>query len=205
MLELNKIYQGDCLEIMKQIPDKSIDLVLTDPPYGLNKKIHDGGTWSTAKKYDSTLIWDFRITKEYFEQIFRISKYQVIWGGNYYTDTLPIARCWLAWIKPHFPTMSELDLAWTNFDKPAKVYHLPRVNPSIHPTQKPLKLISKILNDYSKETDTVLDPFLGSGTTAVACEQLGRKWIGIEISPEYCKIAEQRIKREQSQFKMDLK
>jgi site-specific DNA-methyltransferase (adenine-specific) len=193
---INKIICGDCLEVMKGIPDKSIDLVLTDPPYGLNKKIHDGGTWATAKKYDSTLIWDFKITKEYFNEIFRISKNAIVWGGNYYTDILEVARCWIVWVKPPFPTMSEIDMAWTNFDKPSKVFHCPRVNPSIHPTQKPEKLIQWVIDNYTEKDSIILDPFLGSGTTAVACKNLGRKFIGIEISPEYCKIAEDRLRQE---------
>lgn len=178
---------------MEQYLNKCVDLVLTDPPYGLNKKIHDGGTWAKNEKYNNVLLWDYKIEDSYFEEIFRISKNQIIWGGNYYTNILPISRCWLAWIKPHFPTMSEIDLAWTSFNKPSKFFHFSRVNPSIHPTQKPVELMKWCLENYSKENDLIFDPFLGSGTTAVACKQLKRNFIGVEKMPEYCKIAQERL------------
>jgi len=198
MLEENKVYCGDCLEVMKGIPDKSVDLILTDLPYGLNKKIHDGGTWAKQEKFDTCLEWDFRISEEYIREMLRVSKNQIIWGGNYYT--LPISRGWLVWEKPYFPTMSDVELGWTSFDMNSRIFKVNRSQDfscnskgfKEHPTQKPLSLMKWCLR-FSKENDIILDPFLGSGTTAVACIETGRRFIGIEISPEYCAIAQKRI------------
>src|SRR3990167_9051067 len=194
---LNKIIQGDCLEVMKQMPDKCVDLILTDPPYGLNSKMK-GGTWGRNSIYKEMLEWDNLIGKEYFDEMFRVSKNQIIWGGNYYM--IPPSRCWLAWIKKErMDTLADFELAWTSFDKLAKSFD-ERRNPDgkrNHPTQKPLELMRWCIDFASKSVEggvlTVLDPFLGSGTTAVACKMLKRDFIGIEISPEYCKIAEERL------------
>lgn len=197
---LGKIHNVDALPFMRSLPNKCC-LIVTDLPYGLNKKIHDGGTWSTHEKYDAILKWDFKPTKELFDEIRRVSKDCIIWGGNYFTEMLPMSRCWLAWVKPHFPTMSELDLVWTSFDRPAKVYYCPRVNPSIHPTQKPEKLMRFCIENYTEKDDIIFDPFMGSGTTAVACERLGRKWFSCELELSYCKIAEEMIAAERNQLK----
>jgi len=194
------LYCGDCMEIMPML--EPVDLVLTDPPYGLNKKVQCGG-WSSGKeKYDDMLIWDIIPDWAVFNAIFKLSEDQIIFGGNYFTDFLPVSRCWLVWIKPKMPSMSEVDVAWTSFDKPSKPFYCPRVNPSTHPTQKPTKLIVDIISAYSGPTVTILDPFFGSGTTGVACERLGRKWLGIEISEKYCEVAAKRIQAEANQLKM---
>lgn len=189
----NKIYNVDCLEFMKTLPDKCIDLVLTDPPYGLNSKMK-GGTWGINTIYKEMLIWDNVISKEFFDEMFRISKNQIIWGGNYYT--MPPSRCWLAWIKKErMDTLADFELAWTSFDKLAKSYD-ERRNPDgkrQHPTQKPLSLIKWCLEKYSQPNQVIFDPFLGSGTTAVACKQMGRTYIGCEISKEYFDIAQKRL------------
>lgn len=141
-LELNKIHNVDCLEFMKTLPDKCIDLVLTDPPYGLNSKMK-GGTWGINSIYKKMLVWDNVVGSEYFNEIFRISKNQIIWGGNYYS--MPPSRCWLAWIKKErMDTLADFELAWTSFDKLAKSYD-ERRNPDgkrEHPTQKPISLMA---------------------------------------------------------------
>jgi site-specific DNA-methyltransferase (adenine-specific) len=191
-----ELHLGDCLEFMKGMKDKSVDLVLTDPPYGLNKKIHDGGTWSTKEKFNDCLDWDFVVGDEFWEEIFRVSKNQIIWGGNYYKfDT---SRCWLVWKKPLFPTMSDCELAWTSFDKNTKCFDESR-NPEgykEHPTQKPTSLMKWCLQNYSEENQTILDPFMGSGTTGVAAKMLNRNFIGCEISPKYFEIAKNRIEKQ---------
>lgn len=200
--ELGKLYHGDCLEILPQLTEK-VDLVLTDPPYGLGDKMQ-GGTWGSTFKEKMT--WDREARQEWIEAILRFpSTYRVIWGGNYYI--LPVSRGWLSWFKPDSPpTMSDFELAWTDKDMTSKQLIVSigsRVaEKSGHPTQKPLKLMLWCLKLFSN--GTVLDPFLGSGTTAVACERLGRRWIGIEISKEYCDIAVKRIERERSQLKLCL-
>ena len=211
MLETNKIYCGDCLEIMKQIPDKSIDLVLTDPPYGV--KMDKGFSGSDGfggkgqpiarKQYADT--WDSgRPAKEYFDEILRVGKKVIIFGGNFFADILPQSTHWLVWDKLNtMPTFGDCELMWTNIERKSIKKITQEYNGLIgkeqyryHPTQKPVKLLSKILQEYSKEYDLVLDCFSGSGSTAVACKELGRRYIGIEISPEYCKIAEERLRQE---------
>ena len=197
-LPINKIIQGDCLEVMKSFPDKSVDLVLTDPPYGLGRKLHDGGTWAINPIYDAMIEWDDHpMEQEYINEIFRISKNQIIWGGHLYT--LPISRCWLSWIKREsMPTLGDFELAWTSFDKVSKCWN-ERRNPDgkrEHPTQKPISLMKWCIDSYTTETDLILDCFAGSGSILVAAKQLGRKYIGIEISEKYCKIAEDRLRQE---------
>jgi DNA modification methylase len=196
---MNQIIQGDCLEVMKSLPDKSIDLIVTDPPYGLGKKMK-GGSWGvTATENKVMLEWDaFIPTKEYFDEMIRISKNQIIWGGNYYG--LPPSRCWLAWIKPNFPSASDFELAWTSFDKTSKMFRESR-NPDgkrQHPTQKPISLMEWCIEKYSKEGDTILDPFAGSGTTGVACKNLNRNYILIEKEPEYIEIIKKRLGEQKS-------
>ncbi len=208
IVELNKIYQGDCLDVMKQIPDKSIDLVLTDPPYGIgiaNKiTLSIKGSSSKIREFNKK-DWDgFIPTKEYFDEIIRISKNQIIFGGNYFAHLLPPTSCYLVWWKKDgLPrgTFADCELAWTSFNKPAQVYNSrwhgfirdskeERVN---HPTQKALDVIQWAVEEFSKEGDTILDCFIGSGTTAVACKNTNRNFIGIEKDEEYCKIAEERL------------
>jgi len=205
---LNRIIQGDCLEVMKQMPDKCVDLVLTDPPYGLGRKMHDGGTWSTNPMYDNMLQWDIKpVGDEYIQEILRISKNQVVWGGHLYN--LPKNRCWISWSKSNSPpSMGDFELAWTSFDEPCRQFDCP-VNPPghlprKHPTQKPMRLFKWILKNYSDQNQIILDPFLGSGTTAIAAAQLGRKFIGVEISEAYVEIARERLKRETQQTNMFL-
>jgi site-specific DNA-methyltransferase (adenine-specific) len=190
MLELNKIYCGDCLDLMKEIGDKSVDLVLTDPPYGIDiannpiRQMHD-------KKG-----WDIEIpTKEYFDEIFRISNNQVIFGGNYFN--LPPTQCFLIWDKrqPETFTTSMCEFVWTSFISPAKLFRY-RVVDGIkkdHPTQKPVALFRWILEKYSEPNMTILDPFAGSCTTALACIKTGRNFICIDKEPQYCEIGERRV------------
>jgi len=198
MLELNKIYCGDCLEVMKQIPDKSIDLVLTDPPYGIgaDKMTMGSGRHQWDKSVEE---WDnFIPDKKFFDEIMRVSKNQIIWGGNYFTEYLEPSVHWLIWDKLN-PNMSfsECEMAWVKEGKRTRIFKEYSANQiKLHPTQKPEKLMKWCVANYSLEGQTILDPFLGSGTTAVACKQLKRNFIGIEISQKYCDIANQRLRQD---------
>lgn len=206
---INKIIQGDCLEVMKGIPDKSIDLVLTDPPYGKmwTRGKNGIGIDKSSNENDKTK-WDIKPTKEYFDEIMRVSKNQIIFGGNYFTDILPVSNCWIIWDKRgNFPRgeqipFADCELAWTSFNKTIKKYTLivqGFVNESgddrFHPTQKPTKVMYSILNDFSKEGEIVMDCFMGAGSTILATKQLKRNFIGIEISEKYCEIARQRLRQ----------
>ena len=207
MIELNKIWNEDCLLTMSRMEDNSIDLVLTDPPYGKmwTRGVNGFGTLKDKNENDKT-EWDIKPSKEYFNEILRISKNQIIFGGNYFTDYLYPTNCWIVWDKKgdsfNGNPFADCELAWTSFNKVVKKYSLRQqgfVSDSQdtrqHPTQKPSELFIRILKDFSEEGQTAYDPFLGSGTTAIACQNLKRNWIGSEISKEYCEIAEQRLRQ----------
>lgn len=213
----NKIINADCLEIMKQLPDKCIDLVLTDPPYGINiEKMNftNSTKGGVCKRNDySGCFEDNKIGKEYFEEIFRISKNQIIFGGNYYSEYLSSTPGWIVWNKKGDGRFSndfaDGELAWTSFDKPLKIYHylwtgmiqqnMQNKEKRIHPTQKPADLFGMILRDYSKETDLVLDCFSGAGTTAIACDKIKRRFICIEKNKEYWEASTKRLQEQQRQ------
>ena len=201
---INQIINADCLDILKQLPDKCIDLVLTDPPYGIGDKFK-GGKNSKMNKFNKVVDkgWDNAPNKEYFDEIFRVSKNQIIFGGNYFN--LPPTRCFLVWDKQiSFDfSLAMAEYAWTSFDKVAKIYRMISEKQNrIHETQKPLKLIQMILNDYSKENELNLDCFSGSGTTAIACHNLKRRFICIEKDEDYYKASVERLKDAQSQLKL---
>lgn len=198
----NKIINADCLDILKKLPDKCIDLVLTDPPYGLNKKFKGG---KSGKMNFNSIVdkgWDFTPDKEVFEEIFRVSKNQIIWGGNYFADMLPPSRCWIVWdkmIAENF-SLAMLELAYTSFDKNAKIFRYPSEKDfRLHPTQKPLQLFKKCIAEYSKEGDLIADFFSGSGTTAVASWELKRKFICVEKDFDYWKASCKRLEDAQRQ------
>ena len=196
--KMGTIHNEDCLEFMKQVPDNYFDLVLTDPPYGLGDKLLKGGTNGKVvnfhKQFSETAWGDEKPNQEIFDEIFRISKNQIIWGGNYFD--LPPTRGILCWDKnigtPH--NFSHFEMAWTSFDKPAMKHQRTNDQNKVHPTMKPLKLMEFCL-DYAKieKHHKVFDPFMGSGTTAVACKSLGLAWCGCELEKDYVDIANKRL------------
>ena len=210
---IDQIICGDCLEVMKEIPDKAIDLVLTDPPYGIKRDKGFGGAGGfngkpiVRRQYNDN--WDKERPSEVcFKEILRIGKNILIFGGNYFADILPQNKHWVVWDKLNtMPTFSDCELIWTNAKRNSvkKITYqynglLGKEKRRYHPTQKPVGLIKKLLEIYSKQGELIFDPFLGSGTTAVACLSLNRHFIGIELSPEYCEIAKKRIKEIQPQL-----
>ncbi len=209
--ENGRLYCGDCLEILPEL--EIVDLILTDPPYGIEDKISKGGgshTKSSVKfhqRYSETnQTLDQPISDRHFDIINISSKNQIIFGGNYYA--LQPCRGFIVWDKPEMriPTMSDCEYAWTSFDRPAKIFRVSR-GPEIraHPTQKPVGLFVQILKKYAKQNQTILDCFAGSGTTALACERLpemGLKWTLIEKEERYCEIAAKRIQHETQQLKL---
>lgn len=202
MQSKQEIICGDCLPIMRTFKDKQFDLVLCDPPYGIgasSKKFINGTSKTKKDYYEDGEGWDTAIpSKEYFDEIFRISKNQVIWGGNYFIEYLYNTRCFLVLDKTiHGNSYADCEMAWTSFDKVARIkafnIAVTTADGRVHPTQKPLELFRWILENYSDEEMKILDPFMGSGTTLVAAKQLNRNAVGIEISPEYCAIAQKRL------------
>ena len=199
-----KIYIENCdnMELMARYPDNYFDLAIVDPPYGI--KMH-GGTrqYNTYEKKD----WDNSTPpKEYFDELFRVSKNQIIWGGNYMTDFLYPSSCWLLWDKGFSEdvTFAQFEMAWTSFKSSCKKfdYNAAKNIDRIHPTQKPVQLYKWILNKYAKEGDTILDSHLGSGSSAIAAHDGGFEFTGIELDEEYYNAAKERLILHQRQLNL---
>ena len=189
------LYLGDCQDILPSLGQ--VDAVVTDPPYGIGS-IWKGGSskgWGNAKQQTAKRNeWDkYAPSEQTFLSLMQKSVYQIFWGGNYYI--LPPSRGWLVWNKPERNfTLSEAELAWTNLEKPIRVFDYRRSDPDRkHPTQKPVALMEWCIQKLPDTAKTILDPFMGSGTTGVACAKLGRSFIGIERDEEYFDIACRRI------------
>lgn len=197
---------GDCLELMKELEDNSVDLVLTDPPYGINicSTGSVGGVCLTKTTDYGIQTWDKTIPeKEVFDEMFRISKNQIIFGGNYFLDYLPSTPCMIVWNKDNSGNFADCELAWTSFNSAVRMFKfrwngmlqedMKNKEERVHPTQKPIALFKWILENYSNEGDVILDPFLGSGTTLRACRETNRNGIGFEKEEKYEPIIRKRI------------
>ena len=203
----NKIICGDCLEVMKDWPDNCVDLVLTDPPYGID--VAKTGKWggdnlAKCKDYGAS-NWDsepFDIVQ--FQACQWISKNQVVFGYNHFSDIFPPTSCVIVWDKVNGTNnFADCELAWTSFKSAVRLIRWKwqgmlqeaghQKDYRQHPAQKPLGVMLWILERYSKPDQIILDPFCGSGTTCVAAKMLGRKYIGIDISEKYCEIARQKL------------
>ena len=193
------LYQGDCMDILPTLG--KVDAVITDPPYGLGKRMQ-GGTWGAKTEFKEMVVWDVAPpTVDFLLRLVALSPITVFWGGNYYG--LPPTRCWPVWDKQNaVPTMADCELAWTSLDANTKRMSRPvgRVQNG-HPSEKPLDLMVWTLNTV-KAHGVIFDPFMGSGTTGVAAIQLGRKFIGIEREPKYFDIACRRIEQAHAQGKL---
>jgi len=192
----SRLILGDCLEVMPGLG--RFDACVTDPPYGISK---DGQAKSTGahggRKAYEFKGWDSeRPAREAFEAIVGLSENQIIWGGNYFADLLRPTSKWLFWDKGQRINQSDGELAYTSLSGALRVYECNRValmmDGAQHPTQKPVRLIEWCLG-FLPKAETILDPFMGSGTTGVACVNLGRKFTGIELDPGYFDIACRRI------------
>jgi site-specific DNA-methyltransferase (adenine-specific) len=210
----------DCMEGMAKYPDKYFDLAIVDPPYGIGASkrkstIKDGK--HLCGFLDDTRYklsdWDLnRPNKEYFIELQRISKNQIIWGGNYFTDLLPISRGWVFWDKkPNVPNYSDGELAWTSFDMVLKriiIMWNGKIRTGIekgyfciHPTQKPIKLYKWLLTNYANQGDKILDTHLGSGSSRIAAYDMGFDFVGFELDKDYFDAQEKRF----NEFKQQLK
>ena len=202
-LKLNTLYNMDCMDGMKDIPDKYFELAIVDPPYGIgmdgqkecfcknpnyNRKGHVKKSWDNE-----------RPTQKYFDELYRVSKNQIIWGANYFVSCLNEGtKGWVIWDKgQHGLTMSDAELAFTSFNCPTRVTvinrgELAREN-TFHPTQKPTKLYKWLLTKYAKQGDKILDTHVGSASSLIACYNLGFDYIGFEIDEDYYKAAQERM------------
>ncbi len=197
------IYLGDCLELLPEMP--KVDLVLTDPPYG-KKPSRDG--MGVAKRKFSVVdnVWDVVPGKKIFDDMILCSSEQIIWGANYFFQLLNPTNCILVWDKnTETSVLAHCELAWTSFKKVTKIFrftwngmlqeNMKNKESRQHPTQKPTQLMYWCIEQADKPK-TILDPFMGSGTTLVAAKQLNRQAIGIEIEEKYCEIGAKRLSQE---------
>ena len=203
-MDINKIHNQDCLESMKLMKDNEFDLAIVDPPYDLKRFKNLNGNCSkfATKKLQK---WDVKPNKKYFDELFRISKNQIIWGGNNFD--LPTSEYFIVWHKSNKLnfTFAMCEQAWTNIRKPAKIFTFmveAGRKDKIHPTQKPVKLYEWLLMNYAKEGDKILDTHLGSGSIAIACHNLGYDLTGYELDKEYYDNAIKRIKNHQAQTRI---
>ena len=205
------ITNEDNMELMARYPDKYFDLAIVDPPYGIgaSAKSFINGTSKTKKDYYKDNCWDKEIpSKEYFDELQRVSKNQIIWGGNYFTEFLKPSRCWVFWDKTiHGNSYADGELAWTSFDKVVRYYRknicqVEVEGERIHPTQKTIHLYTWLLNQYAKPNDKILDTHLGSGSIAIACHDYGFDLTACELDKEYFDKAMQRINNHTAQQKL---
>lgn len=209
----------DCMDLMAEYPDKHFDLAIVDPPYGLgmgkfNRTNKDSnGNRFKANKYNNG-DWDSAIPgDDYFTELRRVSKNQIVWGGNYFPQLWRDGcKGFIFWHK-HQPVsnFSKGELAWTSFNKPAQCFDFPyyggiqgntKADMKIHPTQKPIQLYKWLLKTYAGPGDKILDTHLGSGSIAIACHDYGFDLTASELDPDYYAAAMQRIKNNESQVKM---
>ena len=194
-----ELIHGDCMDYMRELPDNAFDLAIVDPPYGIdiNKSGRLGHYGGKGKTWDSETP-----NSDYFIELTRISKNQIVWGANYFD--MPPCRCFLIWDKqqPEAVSFASCEFAWTSFDKSAKTYYQRPQNADlirIHPTQKPVKLYEWLLTNYAEKGQRILDTHLGSGSSAIAAHYYGVDFVGIELDEDYYKAAKARFERETAQ------
>ncbi len=204
------VYNEDCVEGLKRFSDNHFDLAIVDPPYGIGASSVKfiNGTSKTIKPYYKENCWDTeRPTEEYFNELRRVSKNQIVWGGNYFADYLGAFRCFICWDKTiHGNSYADCELAWTSFDKVARYYrkNIAQVNSEgrIHPTQKPITLYDFVLKEFAEEGNLILDTHVGSGSSRIACAKAGLNFTGFEIDKDYYEAQEKRFKDFVSQLRM---
>jgi site-specific DNA-methyltransferase (adenine-specific) len=206
--DLLDIRNMDCLELMREYPDGHFDLAIVDPPYGINVNVSMGRRKGDKKSdYHKFAGGDKDApSPEYFKELQRVSKNQIVWGANHFISRMPIdSPCWLMWDKGFSEdvTFAQFEMAWTSFRSSCKKFDMhPNAQDRIHPTQKPVKLYSWLLNKYAKEGQKILDTHMGSGSIAIACHYSKCSLVASELDEDYYNAACERIKRETAQLEM---
>ena len=200
----------DCLEAMKEMDDNAFDLAIVDPPYGIERFKKPSGTTrfkSSELMQKEGLTWDKKPTQEYWDELWRVSKNQIVWGGNNFS--LPATEYFLIWDKQQtVDNFAGAEYAWVSMGlkKPAKIYkygiHKHNHTNKIHPTQKPVKLYEWLLMNYANEGDKILDTHLGSGSHAIACWNLNFDLTAFELDADYFKATTRRIEKHTRQIQM---
>ena len=210
-------YNMDCMIGMKEFSDNYFDLAIVDPVYGGVTKggyMQGKGGEHAAKRRDYHLgLWSREKTgSDYFKELLRVSKNQIVWGGNYFCSNLPESQGWIVWDKKHPEgiTFADCELAWTSFDVATRIFRymwngmlqedMKNKEYKIHPTQKPVRLYEWILQNYAKDGDIILDTHVGSGSSLIACRNTNHKYVGFEIDSEYYRLAKKRLDNETAQM-----
>lgn len=199
---MNIAYNMDCMDYMRTLPDKAFDLAVVDPPYGIGIN-HNMGRRSGDKKSDYKKVrWDDATpSKEYFDELTRISKNQIIWGANYFT--MPPTKCFVIWRKPHIcedVSFSMCEYAWTSFDSTSKEWiGMSNEQDRIHPTQKPVALYDWLFARFAKNGDKIIDTHLGSGSSRIAAYNANMHFVGLEIDSDYFKAQQERFEAHTAQ------
>lgn len=206
----SEVFNTDCLEAMKKYPDNYFELAIVDPPYGLGKRLSQrGGKHKNTKfavLYENSSQWDNLPDEVFFTELFRVSKNQIIWGGNYFFDYLGSTRGIICWDKKQFmPTFSRIEFAWTSFDAVARLFECNSTDLNrFHPTQKPILLYRWLLKNYAKPGDKILDTHLGSGSSRIACDMEGYDFTGFELDKDYFDASVKRFNNYKQQLILQL-
>ena len=205
------VYLEDCIQGMKRYENKHFDLAIVDPPYGIGRSGHNGVIAKNPKhnwKAHTWKDWDNETpTAEYWAELFRVSKNQIVWGGNYFTEYLPPSMGWIFWDKGQDLTMSDGELAYTSFNRALRRIKINRgqlmvEGGTIHPTQKPIKLYDWIIQNYCADANLILDTHVGSGSSRIAAYKGGFDFVGFEIDAEYYEKQEKRFNDFKSQLRL---
>ena len=202
-----QLYNCDNMELMAKYPDNYFELAIVDPPYGIGAENHAGKKENGWKQWNKK-NWDNEIPNEdYFNELKRVSKNQIVWGGNYMTEFLPPSMGWVIWDKGQRDfSLADGEMAWTSFDKAMRIWEYSRAKTisdnKIHPTQKPVALYKWLLDKYAKPNDKILDTHLGSMSIAIACHDYGFELTGCELDKEYYDKGIERVKNHVAQQKL---
>ena len=207
----------DCMQGMKEFPDKYFDLAIVDPPYWIGEngdKNHTRCKLAKAKDYKAFSGNDIEHPdKEYFDELFRVSKNQIIWGANHFISKIPYdSSCWVVWNKDNTGDFADCELAWTSFDSAVRKFkyrwngmlqeNMKNKENRIHPTQKPVALYEWLLSKYAKPNDIILDTHVGSASSLIACHNTNHKFVGFELDEYYYKVSKQRLDTEMAQMRL---
>jgi len=205
----SEVYLEDCVKALKRYADNHFDLAIVDPPYGLGMHKAQGTTKAKPKKWCGG-EWDNETpTTEYWNELFRVSKNQIVWGANYFMENLNSGKKWIVWDKMLDQDQSHLELAWTSFVGAERMYRYSRSklqgfqNPNrFHPTEKPISLYEFLIKEFAKEGDLILDTHLGSGSSRIAAYKGGFNFVGFEIDKDYYEKQEKRFNDFKSQLRL---
>lgn len=210
-MPISEVYNQDCMIGMSRYPDKYFDLAIVDPPYGIGRDSQTSTFCKNPKHNRKGFVkkdWDKSSPpKEYFTELFRVSKNQIIWGANYFTGYLPPSMGWIIWDKGQDGlSMSDGELAFSSFDRALRFIRINRgelaKEGTIHPTQKPILLYKRCLKNYAQIGDKIIDTHLGSGSSRIACYDGGFDFVGFEIDKDYYDVQEKRFQNYIAQMRL---